>query len=175
MIFVTVGTTGFVFQHLMDALTPLPAHELVVQHGPATPPPGVAFAAPFLTFPEMLDYFSRADVVITHAGVGSVLCALNAGQTPVVVPRSAARREVVDEHQTAFVRQLERDGKVIGVWDTRDLAEAVARAPRRHHPALRQPGRLHAAIRESLAHARCGLLAAPGSEAAYVAQLLLQA
>jgi UDP-N-acetylglucosamine--N-acetylmuramyl-(pentapeptide) pyrophosphoryl-undecaprenol N-acetylglucosamine transferase len=60
----------------------------------------------------------RADLVIAHAGCGSALAAMEAGKTPLLVPRRAARGENVDDHQVqlgvelaarrlAVVRELE--------------------------------------------------------------------
>lgn len=51
-----------------------------------------------------------ADVVVTHAGVGTILQLLEWGIHPVVVPRRKDRREHVDNHQlqiAALLRQLE--------------------------------------------------------------------
>lgn len=41
----------------------------------------------------------RADVVITHSGVGTILQLLESGVHPIVVPRSKAAGEHVDDHQ----------------------------------------------------------------------------
>ena len=73
MIFATVGTHQQPFERMLHALQVLPADELVVQHGPASPPAGVRRAVPFMSFGDMLEHFESADVVITHAGVGSIL------------------------------------------------------------------------------------------------------
>ncbi len=150
MIFVTVGTHQQPFLRLVEALAALPSEELVVQHGPAPAPAGVARAIPFLSFPEMLDNFARADVVVTHAGVGSILLATNAGHVPIVVPRLKERGEHVDDHQVHLINELERDNRVTVVWDTARLAEAVAAAPPRGEPLHRKPGPLQANVRAAL-------------------------
>ncbi len=150
MIFVTVGTHQQPFVRLVEALAALPSEELVVQHGPAPAPAGVAKAVPFLSFPEMLDNFDRADVVVTHAGVGSILLATNAGHVPIVVPRLKERGEHVDDHQVHLINELERDNRVKVVWDTSRLAEAVAAAPPRGEPLQRKPGPLQASVRAAL-------------------------
>ena len=49
-----------------------------------------------------------ADVVIAHAGCGSLLSALAAGRCPVLVPRRTAHGENVDEHQGGFALEVER-------------------------------------------------------------------
>jgi len=131
LIFVTVGTHHQPFDRLLGALADLPGDELVVQYGPGAPPPGVNRAADYLPFDEMLACYAEADKVITHAGVGSILCARRAGQLPLVVPRRHDLGEHVDDHQAELVRKLEPRGSVIAVWDTADLAAAVTAAPSR--------------------------------------------
>jgi UDP-N-acetylglucosamine transferase subunit ALG13 len=154
VIFVTVGTHQQPFQRLIEALSALPADELVVQYGYAEPPPGVARSVAFMSFPEMLEHFERADAVITHAGVGSILCAANAGHVPAVVPRLRRHGEHVDDHQLQLVDQLEHLGYVRVVTDVGDLAAVVSTLPPKDNPRARLPGPLqqtvHAALRGGL-------------------------
>lgn len=150
MIFVTVGTHQQPFERLLRGLAALPADELVVQYGPGRRPEGVREAVPFLSFAEMLDHFARADVVVMHAGVGSILVATNAGHTPIVVPRLKRHGEHVDDHQVHLIDELEELGKVIVVHDVADLPAAVADAPPRRAPAARRSGPLQEAVRAAL-------------------------
>ena len=46
----------------------------------------------------------RADVVVAHSGVGSVLAQLELGKSPVLAVRSAQHGEHVDDHQCQFAR-----------------------------------------------------------------------
>ncbi|HEX4752871.1 MAG TPA: glycosyltransferase [Solirubrobacterales bacterium] len=131
MIFVTVGSTQIPFARLIRALDRLPGEELSVQHGPVPPPPEAAAARAFMEFPEVIEGMEAADVVICHAGAGSILCALRAGHTPVVVPRLERYGETVDDHQLELARALAADGRVISVEDPARLAAAVAGAPPR--------------------------------------------
>jgi UDP-N-acetylglucosamine transferase subunit ALG13 len=151
VIFVTVGTHHAPFDRLMQGLAALPADELVVQHGVAPPPPGVRDARPWMSFPEMLDHFRRARAVITHAGVGSILCASNAGHVPIVVPRLKRYGEHVDDHQVELIHELDRLGKVVVVWDVSELADAVRLVPAPRPLSRRtRSGPLHDALRASL-------------------------
>jgi UDP-N-acetylglucosamine transferase subunit ALG13 len=150
VIFVTVGTHTQPFTRLVESLASLPADELIVQHGPAAPPAGVLAASPFMSHDDLQRHLWSARAVITHAGVGSILCALAVGHTPVVVPRLRRYGEHVDDHQLELMEALSRRGDVIGVYDLEGLPEAVASAP------VRQPTDdvgdlpLHAALREAL-------------------------
>lgn len=150
MIFVTVGTHQQPFDRLIRALDALPPDELVVQYGFAEAPRGVARAVPFMPFPEMLENFRRADAVITHAGVGSILCATTVGHVPIVVPRLKRHGEHVDDHQVQLIRELERAGEITVLWDVEGLTAAVADVPPRRAPIERRAGRLHAGVRAAI-------------------------
>lgn len=150
MIFVTVGTHQQPFERLIGALSRLEAGELVVQHGPAEPPAGAARAEPYMPFDEILACLRAADTVITHAGVGSILCARREGHVPLIVPRRHDLGEHVDEHQAELTRALEPRGDIVPVWDVADLATLVAKAPPRgsRPPAAESP--LCASVRAAL-------------------------
>lgn len=150
MIFVTVGTHQQPFERMLAALAALPAGELVVQHGYGAAPPGVAQAAAFMSFGEMLDQFEAAQTVVTHAGVGSILLAMRVGHTPIVVPRYKRFGEHVDDHQVELTRALAEGGRVIPAWSTDDLAATVSAAPPRRPPPERGERPIHAAVRAAL-------------------------
>ena len=56
------------------------------------------------------DEIAAADIVISHAGTGSILTALSLGKRPVVVPRRAAHGEHVDGHQDDLARYVAEAG-----------------------------------------------------------------
>lgn len=151
MIFATVGSSQFRFERMVRALESLPSERLFVQHGPAEPPAGAGQAIDFMQFPEVVESMERAETVVCHAGAGSILCALRAGHTPVVVPRLRRFQETVDDHQVELGRALAAEGKAICVEDLDQLAASVASAPSRRPPAERE-GLLpiQAAVREAL-------------------------
>lgn len=68
---------------------------------------------------------AAAAVVVTHGGAGVVSLALHAGRTPLVLPRRAALREHVDDHQVWMTEHLDRLGLVVSL-DNRSAAEALA-------------------------------------------------
>ncbi len=151
MIFVTVGTHGDPMPRLIKALGELHADDLVVQYGSSPAPHTSVRAVGYMRFDEMLDCFEAADVVITHAGVGSILSATRAGHVPLVVPRSKRLGEHVDDHQIELTQALVERGAVRAVWNLEELAQAVASCParrRRSPPAADLP--VHGALREAL-------------------------
>ena len=130
MIFATCGSSHFRFDRMMEALAVLPAEDLYVQHGPAQPPPHTR-AVEFLPFDKIVDNITKADVVISHAGVGSILCAVRLGHTPVIFPRLKRYNEAVDDHQAELAEALSERGSAVVAWTAEDLPGAVAVAPPR--------------------------------------------
>jgi len=113
VIFLTVGTNHARFDRLLSAFRDWDGHEeLVVQHGPSLLRPSHARCSDFLSFEENVELIEAARVVVTHAGVGSVLLALEHAKRPVVVARLHRFGEAVDDHQNAFGARLAREGLV---------------------------------------------------------------
>lgn len=154
MIFVTVGSTQggaqMGFPRLIDALAALPGGQLSVQYGATPPPAHAAEAVAFLSFEQVVERMEAADVVVCHAGVGSILCALRAGHTPVVVPRSRRLSETVDDHQMELARALADERKVIAVFDESTLAAAVASVPPRRASVAAGERPLHEVVRAAV-------------------------
>ena len=152
MIFVTVGTHHQPFARLLDALDALAGldPDLVVQYGPGSPPAVATRAEAFLPFDEMLECFRAADKVITHAGVGSVICATREGHVPLVVPRRHDLGEHVDDHQAELTRALAGIGSVVALWEMDALADAVATLPPRKPASVATEPPLCSSVRDAL-------------------------
>ena len=149
MIFATCGSSPAPFDRMMQALAALPPEDLHVQHGPATPPP-CARADEFLSFGRMVELIESANVVVSHAGVGSIMCALRAGHVPIVFPRLKRYGETVDDHQAELAEALEERGNVIVVWTADELAAAVASVPPRGRVRALEADALGAAVRAAI-------------------------
>jgi len=129
MIFATTGTS-MPFDRLLAAFDELELdEELVVQYGASPVRPRGAHCVDFLAYSDLVDLVRRARVVVTHAGVGSILSVLSNGKRPIVVPRRAEHGEAVDDHQVEFGRSLAAAGLVTMVEDPAGLPAAVATAP----------------------------------------------
>ena len=62
---------------------------------------------------ELAAAIAEADVVVSHAGVGAALTAIEAGRCPVLVPRLARFDEHIDDHQVQIAQELARRGLAI--------------------------------------------------------------
>jgi UDP-N-acetylglucosamine transferase subunit ALG13 len=126
VILATVGTAE-PFDRLLRALEPLaPGEQVVAQYGESSARPRGTTLVQYLAFEDLIEHMRRARVVITHAGVGSIMTARGVGQHPVVVPRLAALGEAVDDHQLHFARRLAAAGLVTLVEDVDRLPSVVA-------------------------------------------------
>lgn len=101
-VFVTLGTIKpYRFDSGVDAVLDLlhESDDVVWQLGETTRSdlPGTTHRS--LGTDEMREYLRWADVVVCHAGVGSILDSLQAGKAPVLLVREASRGEHVDDHQ----------------------------------------------------------------------------
>ncbi|MBO0594584.1 hypothetical protein I2485_14100 [Nesterenkonia sp. E16_7] len=74
-----------------------------------------------------------ADVVISHAGVGTLMTLIESGADVIAVPRRAARDEHVDDHQRQIAHEFARRG-LLTVLEVPDItrAELIARRDEVH-------------------------------------------
>lgn len=150
MIFATVGTHHQPFDRLVDAVAGVHDQEVVIQYGHSSRPVAVERAEPFMSFSEMERLMGEADVVVTHAGVGSVLLALRHGHVPLVMVRLRRNGEHVDDHQAELATALAQRGEVILVDNARQLRDAVSDPPPRRPPGNLEKRPLHRAVRAAL-------------------------
>ena len=127
MILVAVGASEFPFDRLLRAVDKLPTREkLVVQHGVSEVRPAHAQCIPFMPQEALAQLVREARVVVTHAGVGSILLSLTNGKRPCVVPRLGRFGETVDDHQLDSARRFAQAGLVTLVENPDQLSDAIA-------------------------------------------------
>jgi UDP-N-acetylglucosamine transferase subunit ALG13 len=83
-----------------------PDVELLVQSGVARTIAGRPAASmhSMMSPNELSLAMLEADAVVAHAGIGSLLAALDVGKMPILVPRMRRYREHVDDHQVDVAR-----------------------------------------------------------------------
>jgi beta-1,4-N-acetylglucosaminyltransferase len=149
VIFVTLGTQAYPFDRLLRGLEGVD-EELVVQGGSSSHRLDGATWFDFLDYPQLVEHVHAARVVVSHAGVGSVMTVVAEGKRPVVVPRLARYGEVVDDHQLPFARRLDEAGLVLLVEDPAELRGAVTQTPEPPEAGPAGESRLAADRRSSL-------------------------
>jgi UDP-N-acetylglucosamine transferase subunit ALG13 len=110
----------------VDAALGETTEDVVFQIGSSTYKPSVGRHIAFLSRQEFESSIAAARIVITHAGVGTILLCVQAGKVPFLVPRLAAFDEVIDDHQVEICEQLQPSGRVVYVRDLTRLPELLA-------------------------------------------------
>jgi UDP-N-acetylglucosamine transferase subunit ALG13 len=141
--FVSLGNALQPFARLLEAidrLAPRLPQPVIVQHGHTPFHNGACRPVPFLGMNEFIGHIHDADLLIMHAGAGSIMHAVEAGKVPVVMPRRAAFGEHVNDHQVEFAQALADAGKVVMANTPDDLAHAVEEAMARQKLAQTKHG-----------------------------------
>jgi UDP-N-acetylglucosamine transferase subunit ALG13 len=133
MIFVTVGTHEQPFDRLIKKLDELVAkrkikEKIIAQIGYCNYIPKNFEYFRFTPFEKMEKFFDSANLVITHAGVGSVFLALRKGKKTIVVPRMKKFGEHSDDHQIQVAKELEKQKLIIPVYDIENLENAIEKS-----------------------------------------------
>lgn len=130
MIFVTVGNSikGVEFHRLiqeMDKIARDLKEEVVAQIGFIENPPKHIQSFGYLNYIDILDYFQRASIIVGHCGVGTVINGLACKKPIILVPRSKAHGEHIDDHQVELAHRLEGMEGVFIVDNLDDLGKTV--------------------------------------------------
>lgn len=125
MIFVTVGAQ-MPFDRLVHAMDAWAATHrdvaVFAQVGDTQAPPVHMPYACMLTPAEFGARVRGAQLIVAHAGMGSILTALEYGKPLLVMPRRAALRETRNDHQLATVKQFADNARIHVAPDEHALA-----------------------------------------------------
>lgn len=127
LIFLTVGSWHKGFDRLVRAVDELVENKfidevVIAQIGYTAYRPKRMKEMEFCSPNEFVKYISDARVVISHAGVGSIVQAIKCLKPIIVVPRRANMAEANDDHQFVTAKALEEEGKVLVAYSTVDIA-----------------------------------------------------
>lgn len=137
MILVLTGTHHQGFDRLVRAADALAGagERVVVQSGASRVSVTSAEAQAWFSPDALAKLAAQAEVIITHAGPASLFLAWELGKRPVVVPRSPAFAEHVDDHQLRFVDHVAdravvvTPGELVADWVRVRAAAAVGVDP----------------------------------------------
>lgn len=126
MIFTMVGTHNLGFERLVKKMDEIAKNEkVVIQIGTTPYRPKNAEYFDFAGLKTIYDYIEKADVVVTHGGIGCVTDSLAYGKPTVIVPRLKRYNEHTNDHQLDLAREIERERRAIVVLDVEKLEEAI--------------------------------------------------
>lgn len=124
MIFVTVGSQ-LPFDRLIKSVDEWAGEnkdqEIFAQIGMSNyKPKNIAFCQT-MTPDEYIDYLSKADFIVAHAGMGTIISALELGKPLLLMPRLASKGEHRNDHQLATVKRFSRFSNIRVAADESEL------------------------------------------------------
>lgn len=79
---------------------------------------------------NLKDLIKKADLIITHAGVGSIEMSLEQNKKVIAVPRLKKFKEHVNDHQKDIEGEFNKRGWLIGINDVSELSVALKKVKR---------------------------------------------
>lgn len=130
MIFIVLGTQKFQLNRLLKIVDDYVAEgkiqeEVFAQRGNSDYVPKNYKSVSFLEKQEFDGMIQKADIVITHSGVGSIITALNSKKPVIVFPRLKKYKEHVDDHQLDIARAFAKKNFVLCCNDGEELADYI--------------------------------------------------
>ena len=129
MILVTLGTQDKTFVRLLDEIDKLInkgiiQDKVIVQAGFTKYSSDNMEIFDLIPQDEFNNLMSKADLVITHGGVGNIISALEKNKKVIAVPRLAKYKEHINDHQTQIIAKFNALGYIIGLQDVDELENA---------------------------------------------------
>lgn len=130
MIFVTLGTQDKPFTRLLEKIDKEIAKgnikdEVIVQGGCSKIDTNTMTIFNQVSQQEFEEYIDKCEILLTHAGVGSIITGLKYGKKVVAVPRLAKYGEAANDHQIQLVENFSQEGYILGVNNLDELVEVL--------------------------------------------------
>lgn len=133
MIYVTLGTQDKSFARLLEAIQKeidngTIKDEVIVQAGHTSFESKKMKIFDLVSLDKFNEYMDECDLLITHAGVGSIVDGLKRGKTVIAVPRLKEYSEHTNNHQLQIAENFGNKGYIIPVFDTNELHDALLKS-----------------------------------------------
>ena len=130
MILVLLGTQDKPFNRLLDEVLKLKEKgkindDIVAQIGCTKFSSDKIKTLSFVSREEYAKLNDEADIIITHAGVGTITDCIKKGKKVIVVPRLKEYKEHTNDHQIQITKEFEEKGYVLAAYDIKDLGKVV--------------------------------------------------
>lgn len=129
MILVLLGTFDIEFSRPLYELEKLCStgsltEEIVVQNGHTKFDSPYFKMMPFIDPVKLNSLYNAADLIITHAGTGSILKGVKLGKKVIAIARLKKYSEHVDDHQLEILNEFTRLGYIIP-WNESDSLYSI--------------------------------------------------
>lgn len=82
----------------------------------------------FVSKEKIEELIDRANIVITHGGVGLIIECLNKNKKVIVIPRLKKYKEHTNDHQLQIVKEFALKKYVLPLYDTKNLLSTLKKA-----------------------------------------------
>lgn len=135
MLFVTLGTQDKCFKRPLEALEEHIKNgdikdEIIVQAGHTKFESKYMKILDYIPYDEFSKYIEKADVVITHGGVGNILSSIKLHKKIIAIPRLAKYGEHINDHQLQIISKMAQDGYIIDGSNLDKLPDNIEKAKR---------------------------------------------
>ena len=141
MIFVILGTQDKKFPRLLDALQNKidegkisKKEEIIVQAGSTKYESKNMKIIDYMSVRKFEECIDKADLIICHAGVGTILTALKKGKKIIAAARLRQYREHVNDHQLQILDNFTAEGYILALEDF-DKIDLLIKQARNFTPA----------------------------------------
>lgn len=128
MIFVTVGAQ-MPFDRMVRAVDHWAARsdrrDVLAQIGPTSWRPENLRWVQFMDPTDFRTKVTEAKVIVAHAGMGSIITAMELGKPILVMPRRGDLRETRNDHQLATARHFLAQGRISVAFDESEMIEKL--------------------------------------------------
>lgn len=130
MILVLLGTQNNSFHRLLEKIEKMIEEgkiqeEVIAQAGYTKFESEKMKVFDFIPTEEMDKLQERADIIITHGGVGSITSCLKKGKKIIAIPRLHEYEEHVNDHQKEIIQIFDEKGYIVGCQNVEDLDNAI--------------------------------------------------
>ena len=130
MILVTLGTQDKSFHRLLEAIDKEIEKgnikdEVVVQAGLTKYESKNMKLIDFLPFDEFDKLIKKCDLLITHAGVGSLVTGLKYNKKVIGVPRLKKYKEHENDHQLQILKSFTKKGYILSVNNVNNIGKVL--------------------------------------------------
>ena len=130
MILVLLGTQNNSFHRLLEEIERLIQNQVIkekviVQAGYTKYTSENMKILDFVSKEELEELQRKADLIITHGGVGSILLSITKDKKVIAIPRLYEYREHVNDHQKEIVELFHKKGYIIGIQSVEELEKAI--------------------------------------------------
>ena len=133
MIFLTVGTWRSGYDRLVEAVDELLGRgvisvEVIAQIGNGSYKPKHKAVVDFCSPDEFKNLITGAWLVISHAGMGTIIETVQLLRPLIAVPRQRSLGEIDNDHQFVTAKQLESEGKMLVAYEVNELPAKLEEA-----------------------------------------------